>query len=379
MNVYKRLIHIAVKMKEKIHAKNLKTANFRHLMIINDLSQNFKKWQGILNLNEKNNSLQIKIYLINLMNKFITTINSFIYSSFLLKFSHFFLNIIFFDLDLRISHILEGIPIIDPGHKLKLSWDCFMMLMIMLLLFAYPIQLCFNIKTFIIDKFFENDELILNFFEIFIIVLLASDILLKMNTAYYEAGRLINRRNEILKNYVKTDFIRDILVFISIFVSNYVPSHYKENVAMNNFFKYFQILIFLKIFEVLKLVHLLEEVSKLSNKGTAVFQLLKLAFGLFLYCHLMACIWHAVAYYGPYSENFLISSNVFYSPWKTRYFRCLFCTVNPGKIDPKNDLELIFGFFALLATSGSIGFMISGIHNIMRTLSKSEETKRYIC
>lgn len=59
-----------------------------------------------------------------------------------------------------------------------------------------------------------------------------------------------------------------------------------------------------------------------------------------------------------------------------RYLRCLFWTVNPGRVDPQNDLETIFGFFALLATSGSMGFMISGIHNLMRILGKSSEDKR---
>jgi hypothetical protein len=50
--------------------------------------------------------------------------------------------------------------------------------------------------------------------------------------------------------------------------------------------------------------------------------------------------------------------------------------VNPGRVDPQNNVETIFGFFALLATSASLGFLISGIHNLMRILGKSSEDKR---
>ena len=278
---------------------------------------------------------------------------------------------------MKISHIIESIPIIDPGNKFKLIWDFTIMTLFLLLFFAYPIQLSFDIKTYLIDRVFENNELMMYFFEILILTFLSCDILMKFNTAYYKKGRLIKQKNDIIKNYIKNNFINDLLTFIPFLISNYITTFHEELSELNKFLKYFQIFIFFKLVEVLRQVHLLREVLRLSNKGSAIFQLIELAVSLFLFCHLMACIWHGVSYYGPYEDNFLKFSNVFFAPWKTRYFRCLFVTVNPGKIEPRNDFELIFGFFALLATSGSIGFMISSIHNIMRTLSKSEETKRF--
>ena len=115
----------------------------------------------------------------------------------------------------------------------------------------------------------------------------------------------------------------------------------------------------------------------LEETGFAFFQLFKLLMKLFIFSHLMACLWHAVSYYSPYSSTILKFTNYYNAPWYSRYFKCLFSTANPGRIDAQNDLELFFGFFALLATSGSMGFLITGIHNIMRVWFRSTEIKRY--
>ncbi len=91
----------------------------------------------------------------------------------------------------------------------------------------------------------------------------------------------------------------------------------------------------------------------------------------------MGCLWHSISYYSPFENNLLKASEYYNAKWYTRYLRCLFMTINPGKIDPQNNLELGFGYFALLATSGSIGFMISSIQNITRAFNKPAETRRY--
>ena len=90
----------------------------------------------------------------------------------------------------------------------------------------------------------------------------------------------------------------------------------------------------------------------------------------------MACGWHAISFYSPYQTSILKTSNYKSDDWLSRYFTCLFFTANSGKIDPKNDSEFLYAFFAILSTSSSIGFMVGGIHNIMRILSKSGDLKR---
>lgn len=130
------------------------------------------------------------------------------------------------------------------------------MALFLLLLFFYPIQLSFDIKTYLVDKFFENNEL-MHVLEILIITFLFCDIVMKFNTAYYEKGRLIKQRNSIIKNYIKNNFINDLLTFIPFLISNSITTSHEERSELNKFLKYFQIFIFFKLFEVLRLVHLL--------------------------------------------------------------------------------------------------------------------------
>lgn len=139
---------------------------------------------------------------------------------------------------------------------------------------------------------------------------------------------------------------------------------------------YSQILIFFKVFELRRVTRFLEETLHLSDRNFAIFQLIKMAVILFLFSNIMACIWHIVCYNYGFEKNLLKSQNYYDKPWQSRYLRCLFWTVNPGRVDPQNDLENLFGFFALLATSGSMGFMINGIHTLMRVLGKNSEEKR---
>ena len=177
-------------------------------------------------------------------------------------------------------------------------------------------------------------------------------------------------------NYFKQDFICDILGFIPLFLNLDVNLNPLANSLILKLRGYSQILIFFKIFEFKRVTRYLEETLHLSDKNFAIFQLIKMIISLFLFSNIMACMWHVVCYYGP-ENNLLRFQNYYDKEWPSRYLRCLFWTVNPGRVDPQNDLENLFGFFALLATSGSMGFMISGIHNLMRVLGKNSEEKRY--
>lgn len=177
-------------------------------------------------------------------------------------------------------------------------------------------------------------------------------------------------------NYIKKSFLYDVLSYLPIFFQMLLNFEYfKNNPGVNMIAKVTHFFIFLKIIELSKLMRLLEEIVDFGDKSIAFFHLFKLTIGIFFFSHIMACLWHAISYYSPYESNLLKFSGFFFQDWASRYLRCLFITINPGKVDPQNNLELGFAYFALLATSGSIGFMISSIQNITRAFNKTEEAK----
>ena len=235
----------------------------------------------------------------------------------------------------------------------------------------------FSLKTFLLNDSAENSQKFHSLIGLMVTIFLGIDVLLKFTSAYYEKGLLIESKSKIILNYWKNGFFWDFLTYISVWLQFLSSLGYnEENFTLKILTKVFQSFIFLKIVEINKYLRILEEIIHFGEKGIAFFRLFKLTFSIFFFSHIMGCIWHAVCFYGPYEKNILKNTDFYYVDWPSRYLRCLFFTINPGRVDPQNELEMAFGYFALLASSGSIGFMISSIQNITRAFNKSEEAKR---
>ena len=230
----------------------------------------------------------------------------------------------------------------------------------------------FQLSHFWIEYYLELEKGII---EILFIVIYGMNCLIKLNQAFYDKGILLTERSLIFKNYIKNELFCDIMGLIPIWIE-LILSFNPENSFLFEIKSYTEILIFFKLLEVNRITRFLEETLHLNDKYFAFFQLFKLMITLLLFLNIMACLWHVTSFYSPFPKNMMQSANYMTKDWQSRYLKTLFWTVNPGRIDPQNDLELFFGFFALLATSGSMGFLISGIHNLMRILGKSAEEKR---
>lgn len=244
---------------------------------------------------------------------------------------------------------------------------------VVIFLFIYPIQISFDLTYNILEEIFYMEDFFLSY-EVFFACMFAIDILIKFKTAYYEKGLLVKDKHKIIITYLSQHFLYDILGFFPVFIDAYI--YFYPNFS-SRYTKLAKFLILFQVAGVLKTIRLLEEIIHFSDKKFALLQLLKLAINIFLFCHFMACVWHVTSYYSPYDNSMLKTYNYYGNPWTSRYIRCLFFTVNFGRIDPQNDFEQFIGFFNVLATQGCMGFMISGIHNIMRVLSKHSETKRF--
>ena len=198
---------------------------------------------------------------------------------------------------------------------------------------------------------FPSNPVAQEFLSVFIMVLLLLDIILKFFTGYYENGISVLQKDKIFKNYIQHHLIFDIVAFLPVFLMNFRNNRIGNTgiEQYTTFIKLSEFLIIFKAFEVLKALQTLEEMLHMNEQSEALFELFKLITKILLFCHILACSWHAVAYYSPYHAN-LISENVeiSHANWLTKYLNFLYWTIAIEKIEPKNDLELFFGFFALL-------------------------------
>lgn len=233
----------------------------------------------------------------------------------------------------------------------------------------------FDVNTFILDTFLEDLNINLKLERAFAAFLLL-DTVIRLFTGYYSKGLLIIKPKLIFFNYMKNDFIYDLIAYFPVIVNGFFSI--SDDSALKPLFMYSKSLIFIKILKVVNVIRSLEEIIHFNDNGIALFQLIKLIFAIFLFCNIMACLWHIAAIT---SDDSLLNMIKIYKledkDWQTKYAKFLFVTVNAGKADPQNNSEMIFGFFALISTSGSMGFLISGIHNIMRVLGKSSQQHRF--
>lgn len=265
----------------------------------------------------------------------------------------------------------KNIPVISPDGIFKLIWDIIMIIIFLFLFLSYPIQISFNLQRLIISSYLPDSDIFS--IEFFIAIFYGINVLIKLDLAYFDRGLLVTQKYKIIQNYIKTEIFCDFLGFVPILLGAYLQ--FNPNSPLKELQILVGLLIFSKILEVRKTTRFLEETLHLNDKNFAILQLIKLVITIFVFSNIMACLWHLTSYYSSL-ENQLKMQNYYEKEWQSRYLRCLFWTVNPGRVDPQNNLEQFFGFFALLATSGSMGFMISGIHNLMRVLGKSSEQKR---
>lgn len=214
------------------------------------------------------------------------------------------------------------------------------------------------------------------FIDIWINLFIIIDIIVKLMTAYYDKGLLITDKRAIIQNYFHNHLIYDLTSYLPIFIQSSLKFN-PDNQSLQNVFFFIQPLVFIKIFDLAKLLQILEEILQLNEKSLAFFQIIQLILKILLFYHILACIWNGISYYSSDENNMQKFKGFYYQDWLTRYCRCLFMSINPGKIDPQNNVEQFLGFFTLLATTCSVGFMVSSIHNIMRVVGKSSEQHRY--
>ena len=243
------------------------------------------------------------------------------------------------------------------------------------------IQISFDLL--IVEQIYPENKENQKASQIFINISFVLDIIMKCFTAYYQNGILVKIPQKIIKNYIFSHFLYDFIAIIPVFIESYrILSSGPDDPMSSSYnliIKLSQFLIYFKFFEFVKALDILDDMLQLEEKSEAIFNLFKLIIEILLFSHFIACSWHAVANYSPYETNMLEVEDLLHKKWFSRYLTFLFWTISWEKLEPQNDLEFGFGFFAVLASHAVFGFIIEGIHSIVESLGeKNAEMKNDI-
>ena len=261
---------------------------------------------------------------------------------------------------------------IEPDNKWKILWDFFIIFLYLCLFFIAALQISFDLLF--VEEVFPNNHVLQSFFHCLLNMFLFIDILLKCFTAYYHNGILVTKPEKIFKNYISSHILYDFIAIIPIFLESYRLLTYSYEDQMSRSFHFIlqisQLLIYFKSREVAHALATLDDMLQLEERPQAFFNLVKLVVEILLFSHFIACAWHAVGFYSPYHDTILEVDSLYEKEWFSQYLTFLFWTICPEKLEPKNELEYGFGFFAVLASHSVFGFIIEGIHSILESLNE---------
>lgn len=258
---------------------------------------------------------------------------------------------------------LNEIEVLHPYNNLKLVWDIIHFMIIMLLLFTIPIDICF----------FQNLE---QDFKGFLAFFFSTDLLICMNTSYFKKGFIVKERKVILKHYLTTEFLPDILTIIFCLLDLRNSGHY-------NLLK---MIFFLRWSKLEKISFRVQEKFKIGLKfHTSAIDLINLIFFSFYILHVFACFWYYIAFINEKMENntWIIANNLQLESLTTKYFYSFYwssvtiMTVGYGDISAQNLSEVIFSCFTVFFGCGLFAYFINSVGGIVKDITKESHIFKF--
>ena len=248
---------------------------------------------------------------------------------------------------------------------MKIAWDMLHFIIILVLLFLLPLNVCFKL-TF--DNFFR--EVLAGFFLI--------DILLNMNTSYFNKGFLVKNRKAIIIHYFKTELFMDVSTAVLYFIDMRDYHHWA----------FFKMWFLLRSKKIGNIYEKLQEKFKISLKVHPSFiDLINLLFFSFFILHIFACFWFYIAFIdqdNPNAKNWLTANDLNHEDMVTQYLYAFYwstvtiMTVGYGDISAKNTIEVIFSSFTIFFGCALFAYFVNSVGVIVQDIKKDTYIFKYL-
>lgn len=249
---------------------------------------------------------------------------------------------------------------IDESSTFRLSWDIFILLLIIAGCLLIPFQLSFRHVVlplgsgivYLIDFFFGID-IILNFF-----------------TSFRRHGEKITDAGQAARHYLKTLFFVDLIANVpldALFLSD-------EDIRVAGV-ALVLILRQLRLLRVVRLSVIFRRWQSLSWTNSGFLRIAKYFTIFMLLVHWIACAWFLVPYLEGFPENcWVVQQGIERANPITQYIRALYwviqtmATVGYGDITPHRDFEYVFSILIMLMGASTYAFIIGNIASLASNL-----------
>lgn len=281
--------------------------------------------------------------------------------------------------------------IFKPDSIIRLSWDIYMLFVMIYLAISIPFYISFYIPITGPLKIIE--------FTVQISLML--DIIVTANTSYFLKGAPVVSRKKILLKYIKGWFWPDIL---SSFPYNWLySSPFQDEVLYEydqDFFKISQIIKLIRILRVIRALKLIKltkvkkiltsiEDALVNHKVAMMFIFLKLIMVMILVAHWIACVWHLSAVesaavepttwlkvFLSISQKEVGTAEVYVSALYWAFTTMV--SVGYGDIKPYSTTEMGIGIFTMACSSTIFAYIIGTFNSLITSATAKETSHREI-
>ncbi|KAL4486170.1 hypothetical protein ABPG72_012223 [Tetrahymena utriculariae] len=266
---------------------------------------------------------------------------------------------------LNLLYQLIKIPFFTPSGMLIRIWDTFLAILILFSTFLLNLQLFFTMQIQEFKVLFQ-----------ILFILSIVDILMELNTGILKKGNITYNRQFIIKSYIKSNLIFDILGNMPLFVFVFnieVTTNLQVMINILFLFKWS------KIFKILKWLTFYVSYEKNNKNAFDLFRLLFFVIGI---CHIFCLFWHGLGLYeinSGYTNSWIASKNLLDADIFERYVYSFYflavtmVTVGYGDITPQNSIEVVFTTITIFVTCIVYAFSLNTIGSIIENIEKKDK------
>ncbi|MFC2094198.1 ion transporter [Bacteroidota bacterium] len=256
--------------------------------------------------------------------------------------------------------------LIQEDSKFRLSWDIFILILVLITCIIIPFQLAFA------KSFFYTVTFLIYILDLLFIL----DIYLNFNTSFKRQGVEEKDRRIISKKYLKFNFYVDLLAVIPF-----------ELILLGNTdleflnVKLFLLLRIFRLFRIIKLFAIFNRWEKFIWTNSGYLRIIKFGISVIIFIHIITCAWLLLPSLIGYPENsWIVQQAITGSDNFTKYIRSLYWTITTmttvgyGDITPNINSEYLFTSAVMLMGASLYAIIIGNIAGLFSNLN-SEKIK----